>query len=1540
MGSALKEVYDVILKSKGLFQAKRLERAADEVPGLDKMYSPKALQRALSEDDRFAFGVVPTRRFEEYAAPLTDEYLLSPNLRYEDPLDRSAVRSGPYTPTLTTDQYIDALSKVPERGGFDNVPQLGLGYRRADHLPTDDPLSIVGHEGRHTSRALNLAGYDDGLVMMRVKDPLKGPLPYEPEGALEKLRALIGDRPIVVPENQTTRPDRAPMRLPELFADGGPVHMAGGGYTPPAVFEDDRQGRQRRWFDPYVPDPDAVPLGSNSGPPAAPVLGALALAGASELPDNRTSPVGPPGPQFSAPAAVTNAFQGVPSPTFSQSMALNALGGPAAVAGGVWGAANAVQGASQGLYDAQLTNSLAGKGELGQLDSLTALGNGALGAVFGSPSAATVDNRDAMGYQEALDLSRLSGQPVGSFQSQRGFNPNAFGFAGSDIYDYYADVPETPAERRARAERTGRPDFLADIVKDLTPISPETLAIDKKDDILDAETVTAGTAPQRGQQELEDLGLGGGAGIGSDYAGSYGSQAANDQAAADAANANAAAGRGFDPGVDDDSKGTSEGKGGNGYGDGPGDDVDGYADGGRIGRHQEDDSGRMPREWFEQETPFDNSIRLLLEGSGGKNDGIVSGGGRATLNVPAFWGTTLSPYVEGGGAVGHYSTPEGKQRLRAASDPDYGIMLRKTVDFADGGMTHDFSGSGDYRDTNTYPTIQSVLSNYGDEIAQRNMDQYKVVGPQPNELTPWVGPHLADAAGRANELLGNTLNPFYHTPDESGDIGSVTDRVLWDVAGVAPGAGLLGSIENRAGKAAIPYLQSAAPELKRLAQRVGLGTAAVAPMVPDDAEASLAEQLAKLMARRGPGELAPPFYSKMHLAAMDAKPGEYGLDQWKKIFLGKAVKPQEIDWNFRNHPFGDKPVSQQEMQDFLDTNALKPTETRMSENAASPDDIEFSHGSWETAEPDDNYFRNNINDRLDELKQDWAAKYDIPLEEVDEDEVIQKALEQERDWYYQSGDSPQSRSVDVTLPDGSSRTFHLSESHGDANLWSPDYRGGEELWSGRGRDIFDDDKVEEVIRDHLAEQWLLDLDPSAERGVQYGRGSYGQYMTPGGEDYRELTLHLPESHVHGSDFTGAHHRDLPEDNILAHMRYQTFTDPDGKKVLHVDETQSDWHQQAYTKRMEEIRKRAKEAGITNDKDALARFGKEVPVDWGYKTPEIKKAVNDAAVLINALQAEKEQAVYRLNQSNNTEESSAASHVVADVEERLKEAKRSYNDLDRRYSSSLHPDAPYKTDWQELAAKRMVKWAADNDYDKITWTTGKQQADRYALDRQVNNIRYEDGRLRAQGTNGDEMAGQMVEPTVEALTPYIGDELAKRLVDSIGPNGYGELSGSNLKMLNRGKSAIYDSGLRQAMEKIGKPHGVQVIAADSPDAIKLETDGALQIPTWWPPDGFIDEFLQARGFKDFDDFRDTDRISRSEKEKINDAYKAHRDAAQKAFEEEYRKNNYAGTAMHGFELTPSLKDHARKYGFEAFAKGGSVKSHLEQLKADRGRRMSL
>lgn len=161
---------------------------------------------------------------------------------------------------------------------------------------------------------------------------------------------------------------------------------------------------------------------------------------------------------------------------------------------------------------------------------------------------------------------------------------------------------------------------------------------------------------------------------------------------------------------------------------------------------------------------------------------------------------------------------------------------------------------------------------------------------------------------------------------------------------------------------------------------------------------------------------------------------------------------------------------------------------------------------------------------------------------------------------------------------------------------------------------------------------------------------YHRYAQPGGENYREVLLHLPEADVQarnlkqnelhellnkdssgvteeeaakinsrinelinevtdkGDGFVASHY-DTP--NILTHFRISDRKGPDGERVLYVDEIQSDWHQRARDARKQYIKDQLTKERSDIQKQAIQELkaaGNDMSVN-PVNERELTKAVN-------------------------------------------------------------------------------------------------------------------------------------------------------------------------------------------------------------------------------------------------------------------------------------------------------------------------------------------
>ncbi len=335
---------------------------------------------------------------------------------------------------------------------------------------------------------------------------------------------------------------------------------------------------------------------------------------------------------------------------------------------------------------------------------------------------------------------------------------------------------------------------------------------------------------------------------------------------------------------------------------------------------------------------------------------------------------------------------------------------------------------------------------------------------------------------------------------------------------------------------------------------------------------------------------------------------------------------------------------------------------------------------------------------------------------------------------------------------------------------------------------------------------------------------YSTYTTPGGENYRELllTLPIPEQPANGYrltidnspifdtvdeankwaidngyDPTGnnfdARVNILPvneksispelygtytsqhwqEPNVLAHIRFDDRVDIHGKKVLFLEEIQSDWHQAG------------REKGYKRTLDTSQITAKYIPAEPGQDPniyPGYWESFNEYGEMITRHAG-------RMSES-----------------EVLEEAKLFANLPDKRV-----PPAPFSKNWEELAMKRMIRYAAENGYDRIAWTPGKVQADRYNLAKQVDHIttyRNEDGTYRVTAISKDRSYAVIDEVyPAQKLPDVIGKELADKTVSA--ENDMNVWQDDDLVVGGEGMKAFYDQKLPNIANKYIKKWGGKV-----------------------------------------------------------------------------------------------------------------------------------
>jgi uncharacterized protein YuzE len=139
-----------------------------------------------------------------------------------------------------------------------------------------------------------------------------------------------------------------------------------------------------------------------------------------------------------------------------------------------------------------------------------------------------------------------------------------------------------------------------------------------------------------------------------------------------------------------------------------------------------------------------------------------------------------------------------------------------------------------------------------------------------------------------------------------------------------------------------------------------------------------------------------------------------------------------------------------------------------------------------------------------------------------------------------------------------------------------------------------------------------------------------------------------------------------------------------------------------------------------------------------------------------------------------------------------------------------PDAPFKKNWAELGLKCMITEAIDGKYDKIAWTTAKQQIDRYKLNEKVDLLVYNknSGMIRGDYKGSNTIFKEVASD--EEVANLVGKDLANRLIDpknSTRDDIY-VLQGDDIEFGGEGMKTFYDQIIPNTVKKLFKKYRVK------------------------------------------------------------------------------------------------------------------------------------
>jgi len=462
----------------------------------------------------------------------------------------------------------------------------------------------------------------------------------------------------------------------------------------------------------------------------------------------------------------------------------------------------------------------------------------------------------------------------------------------------------------------------------------------------------------------------------------------------------------------------------------------------------------------------------------------------------------------------------------------------------------------------------------------------------------------------------------------------------------------------------------------------------------------------------------PVFASKLQ-TVVDDMPNKMSVDQFKNYLKNKGVKAEELKWTFMDDFFeGKTSITKAEAQQWVKGNTLEVQEVWRTDSNPSYSKIrakiEENDTTWE-----------NIVAGIKEMKADGDSDSTIILQ-------LQEAFDFEKQdaQYILENYSQELPPDDLGFGNTSRTRYSQYTQPGGQDYMELEFILPEDYDRPRGRVTGDIDPLK------------MEYEELASRidNIREELGRESQEFITMNRRLQELEAQgMATTPVDSPQYRSSH---WEEPNVVAHTRFDTRYDDQGRKILYIDEIQSDWHQHGrdygYKASMESIPESTRQEIRLNLMKAI-----EENDYFGFDT------MNQA---IGALETE-------------GYESFARNYEIAPGTEK---ALQDFTEYRRTVDPGpgAVPDAPFKTNWDEFVQKRLLRYAADNGYDGIAWSTGVQQAERWqqAVTEAIDTIQYNQTskQLRAY-KNGEEVFSQLVEPN--KLAEMVGADNARKLLNT-------------------------------------------------------------------------------------------------------------------------------------------------------------------------------
>jgi hypothetical protein len=371
------------------------------------------------------------------------------------------------------------------------------------------------------------------------------------------------------------------------------------------------------------------------------------------------------------------------------------------------------------------------------------------------------------------------------------------------------------------------------------------------------------------------------------------------------------------------------------------------------------------------------------------------------------------------------------------------------------------------------------------------------------------------------------------------------------------------------------------------------------------------------------------------------------------------------------------------------------------------------------------------------------------------------------------------------------------------------------------------------------------------RGItEYGNDpKFQQYTLPGGTNYREIVLKhdankppISENQYYQlSDkaalgplseaekeqikaytawknndanlsplYKSTHYPDDP--GYIAHLRFSDRTGPNGEKILHVEEAQSDRGQAGRKEGFSSPEDYAR--WLKADNATRTAYQKAI-TEHRRLTDSLSPPINERFMAGRESPRDYERRIEALEEQR--QDALRANPEFAASAERLRQASDARRAVGPPPSTEGVPKGPYVTStqgWTDLVVKRILKEAAEGGYDKIIWTPGAEQSKRYNLSNHVKSIDYMKEGDDAYRLGIVDKSGQGVDLpkdvfNAKELEEYLGTDVANKIISDQGQSYRGRnhksLEGLDLEVGGKGMEGYYGKIFPKSLQDQAKRH---------------------------------------------------------------------------------------------------------------------------------------